>query len=104
MSIHISLLTGLKAEDVENIVNVRLLDLRENKITQLPDEITCLQLLERLDVSNNDLSGLPFVLGLEFFELYCKFLEILFYRNFTTLEVSTIGWKPDEIYSKGHYC
>ena len=69
----VSLLIGLKAEDVENIVNVRLLDLRENKITQLPDEITCLQLLERLDVSNNDLSGLPFVLGLEFFNLYCKF-------------------------------
>ena len=59
------LCSGLKSEDVENIVNVRLLDLRENKITQLPDEITCLQLLERLDVSNNDLSGLPFVLGCE---------------------------------------
>ena len=56
---------GLQAQDVENIVNVRLLDLRENKIIQLPDEITCLQLLERLDVSNNDLSGLPFVLGFE---------------------------------------
>ena len=54
---------GLVVQDVENIVNVRLLDLRENKITQLPEEIICLQLLERLDVSNNDLSGLPFVLG-----------------------------------------
>ena len=67
------MLSGLCVQDVENIVNVRLLDLRENKITQLPDEIMCLQLLERLDVSNNDLSGLPFVLGLEFFKLYCKF-------------------------------
>ena len=54
---------GLVVQDVENIVNVRLLDLRENKITQLPEEIICLQLLERLDVSNNDLLGLPFVLG-----------------------------------------
>ena len=53
-------------QDVENIVNVRLLDLRDNKITQLPDEIICLQLLERLDVSNNDLSGLPFLLNLLF--------------------------------------
>ena len=59
----LSLLSGLCVQDVENIVNVRLLDLRDNKITQLPDEIICLQLLERLDVSNNDLSGLPFVLG-----------------------------------------
>ena len=58
-----SMLSGLCVQDVENIVNVRLLDLRDNKITQLPDEIICLQLLERLDVSNNDLSGLPFVLG-----------------------------------------
>lgn len=40
-----------------------MLDLRENKITKLPDEIHCLQLLERLDVSNNDLSALPFTLG-----------------------------------------
>ena len=48
---------------LENIVNVRMLDLRENKITKLPDEIHCLQLLERLDVSNNDLSALPFTLG-----------------------------------------
>ena len=40
-----------------------MLDLRENKITKLPDDIHCLQLLERLDVSCNDLSALPFSLG-----------------------------------------
>ena len=54
---------GLEAEQLENIVNVKMLDLRENKITKLPDEIHCLQSLERLDVSNNDLSALPFTLG-----------------------------------------
>ena len=29
----------------------------------MPDEITCLASLERLDVTNNDLAGLPFSLG-----------------------------------------
>ena len=67
------LLPGLIVQDVENIVNVRLLDLRENKITQLPEEIICLQLLERLDVSNNDLSGLPFVLGKQLFKYFEQF-------------------------------
>ena len=48
---------------MENILNVKMLDLRENKITKLPDEIHVLQVLERLDVSYNDLSALPFSLG-----------------------------------------
>ena len=79
-------------QDVENIVNVRLLDLRENKITQLPEEIICLQLLERLDVSNNDLSGLPFVLGEQLFKIFPTMLTTILYRNFTSLEISSTGW------------
>ena len=43
--------------------NVKLLDLRDNKIPVLPDEVINLQSLERLDLSNNDLSTLPFTLG-----------------------------------------
>jgi len=54
---------GLTAEQLQHIAAVRTLDLRENKITSLPDEITCLASLERLDVTNNDLAGLPFSLG-----------------------------------------
>lgn len=53
----------LTSKDVENIVNVRTLDLRDNKITKIPDDIITLQLLERLDVTNNDLSTLPYSLG-----------------------------------------
>lgn len=56
-------ISQLSSTDLENILNVRTLDLRENKITKIPDEITVLQLLERLDVSNNDLSTLPYTLG-----------------------------------------
>ena len=56
-------ITSLSPEQLDTILNVRMLDLRENKITKIPDEVHVLQLLERLDVSNNDLSALPFTLG-----------------------------------------
>jgi hypothetical protein len=35
-----------------------------NKIGSLPDEVVGLQLLERLNLTNNDLAILPFTLGL----------------------------------------
>ena len=51
-------------EDIENTANqIRILDLRDNKLRILPDEIVNLQSLERLDVTNNNLSSLPFALG-----------------------------------------
>ena len=54
----------LTDEDVENTANqLKVLDLRDNKLYSLPDEIVNLQSLERLDVSNNELSTLPFALG-----------------------------------------
>ena len=54
----------LTDEDVENTANqLKVLDLRDNKLHSLPDEIVNLQSLERLDVSNNELSTLPFALG-----------------------------------------
>jgi len=56
-------ITEVTSEDIENIPNVRQLDLRDNKISSIPNEITGLQLLERLDVTNNNLAGLPFTLG-----------------------------------------
>ena len=49
--------------DLENMPNVKMLDLRDNKIPLIPDEIINLQGLERMDISNNDLGTLPFSLG-----------------------------------------
>ncbi|CAL1270712.1 unnamed protein product [Larinioides sclopetarius] len=46
----------LSTEFVETISNIKLLDLRDNKISEIPDNICSLQSLERLDVSNNALS------------------------------------------------
>jgi Leucine-rich repeat (LRR) protein len=42
----------------------RTLDLSNNKIGSLPDEMVQLQLMERLDLTSNDLTILPFTLGL----------------------------------------
>ena len=51
-------------ENIDNTANqIKILDLRDNKLKILPDEIVNLQSLERLDVTNNDLSSLPFALG-----------------------------------------
>jgi Leucine-rich repeat (LRR) protein len=51
-------------ENIENTANqLKILDMRDNKLKILPDEIINLQSLERLDVTNNDLSSLPFALG-----------------------------------------
>ncbi|XP_065197355.1 leucine-rich repeat-containing protein 40-like [Sycon ciliatum] len=39
------------------------LDLSSNKLTQLPERITEFEQLERLNISNNDISNLPYILG-----------------------------------------
>ena len=48
---------GLTKEHLEPLAALSVLDIRDNKIAVLPDEITILQGLERLDLTNNDLSG-----------------------------------------------
>ncbi|XP_044260698.1 leucine-rich repeat-containing protein 40-like isoform X2 [Tribolium madens] len=48
----------------ENTSNLKILDLRDNKIEQIPNEIAMLQHLIRLDLTNNDLTDLPNSLGL----------------------------------------
>ncbi|XP_048353189.1 leucine-rich repeat-containing protein 40 [Sphaerodactylus townsendi] len=53
----------LTAEHLKHLNSLCVLELRDNKLKSLPDEITLLQGLERLDLSNNDISRLPYKLG-----------------------------------------
>ncbi|NXP45936.1 LRC40 protein, partial [Heliornis fulica] len=53
----------LNAENLKHLNSLCVLELRDNKIKSVPDEITVLQKLERLDLSNNDISRLPYTLG-----------------------------------------
>ncbi|SPP80314.1 blast:Leucine-rich repeat-containing protein 40 [Drosophila guanche] len=43
----------------ENLPHLKVLDLRDNKISELPDELCLLRNLNRLDVSNNSIDTLP---------------------------------------------
>ncbi|XP_054720197.1 LOW QUALITY PROTEIN: leucine-rich repeat-containing protein 40-like [Uloborus diversus] len=56
-------ISELSSEFIESIAGIKILDFRNNKIEQVPDNICTLQALERLDVSNNALSNLPYTLG-----------------------------------------
>nr|KAF6506307.1 leucine rich repeat containing 40 [Rousettus aegyptiacus] len=62
----------LGAEHLKHLNSILVLDLRDNKLKSVPDEITLLQSLERLDLSNNDISSLPCSLG----KLHLKFLAL----------------------------
>ncbi|KAM6167739.1 leucine-rich repeat-containing protein 40 isoform 2-T2 [Erethizon dorsatum] len=62
----------LGAEHLKHLNSILVLDLRDNKLKSVPDEITLLQSLERLDLSNNDISSLPCSLG----NLHLKFLAL----------------------------
>ncbi|KAG8132531.1 hypothetical protein E2320_010377 [Naja naja] len=53
----------LRAEQLKYLNSLCVLELRDNKLKSLPDEIILLQGLERLDLSNNDISNLPCKLG-----------------------------------------
>ncbi|XP_021569577.1 leucine-rich repeat-containing protein 40 isoform X4 [Carlito syrichta] len=62
----------LGAEHLTHLNSILVLDLRDNKLKSVPDEIVLLQSLERLDLSNNDISSLPYSLG----NLPLKFLAL----------------------------
>ncbi|KFB52891.1 AGAP006993-PA-like protein [Anopheles sinensis] len=59
--LHISnnFIKTLPADFCENLPQLKVLDLRDNKIERLPDEIALLASLTRLDLSNNTISSLP---------------------------------------------
>jgi len=46
-----------------NLPHLKILDLRDNKITELPNELCLLRNLNRLDLSNNTISVLPVTLS-----------------------------------------
>lgn len=48
----------LSPESLANLPQLSIFDLRDNRLEQLPDEISLLQALERLDLTNNSLSRL----------------------------------------------
>ena len=56
-------ITVFSKQHMEGLKSVCVLDLRDNKIHAISEDIVVMQCLERLDVSNNDLSSLPSVLG-----------------------------------------
>lgn len=53
-------ISELPSEQLKFISAVSVLDLRDNKLEDLPNDITVLQGLERIDLTNNNLSTLPF--------------------------------------------
>ncbi|KAL0191115.1 hypothetical protein M9458_013813, partial [Cirrhinus mrigala] len=46
----------LEADHLKHLSALSFLELRDNKVKSLPEEITLLQGLERLDLTNNDIS------------------------------------------------
>nr|XP_051713584.1 leucine-rich repeat-containing protein 40 isoform X3 [Oryctolagus cuniculus] len=62
----------LAADHLKHLSSILVLELRDNKLKSVPDEISLLQSLERLDLSNNDISSLPYSLG----NLHLKFLAL----------------------------
>lgn len=51
--------TEMSGDFCENLPQLKVLDLRDNKIETLPDEINMLQSLMRLDLSNNSILTIP---------------------------------------------
>ncbi|MEQ2268339.1 Leucine-rich repeat-containing protein 40, partial [Xenotaenia resolanae] len=54
----------LEMEQLACLTAVTLLELRDNRIRNIPEEITSLLTLTRLDLTNNDISNLPASLSL----------------------------------------
>lgn len=50
------ILQTLDPDSLEALAGLRVLDLSDNGLEALPDEITLLQMLQRLDLTNNYLS------------------------------------------------
>ena len=51
-----NLLTVFDSAQLKCLTSLSILDVRDNKISVVPEEITTLISLERLDITNNDVS------------------------------------------------
>ncbi|XP_054734849.1 leucine-rich repeat-containing protein 40 isoform X2 [Anastrepha obliqua] len=58
-----NLVSKLPESFCSNLPHLKILDLRDNKITKIPDEISLLKNLIRLDFTNNSISNLPLSLA-----------------------------------------
>lgn len=56
-------LTGALSGEIRNLKNLKVLNVSNNQMTGVPAEIGQLSKLEALDLSNNKLTGLPYELG-----------------------------------------
>ncbi|KAG1658916.1 Leucine-rich repeat-containing protein 40 [Nymphon striatum] len=56
-------ITELTAQHIEGLPNIFLLDLKDNKVTNISEDICLLFSLERLDLTNNSLTNLPYSIG-----------------------------------------
>lgn len=56
-------LEGALPAEIRQLVNLKILDVSNNKMTGVPAEIGQLNNLETLDLSGNQLTGLPYELG-----------------------------------------
>lgn len=56
-------ITGAIQAEIRHLQKLKILNLSNNQMTGLPAEIGQLKNLEILDVSNNELTGLPYELG-----------------------------------------
>lgn len=59
-----NLINELNDEHLAPLSQISMLDLRDNKLTEVPQEITLLVKLQRLDLTNNSLQNLPNEIGL----------------------------------------
>uniref|UniRef100_A0A672LJ22 Leucine-rich repeat protein SHOC-2 n=1 Tax=Sinocyclocheilus grahami TaxID=75366 RepID=A0A672LJ22_SINGR len=67
----------LKADHLKHLSALSFLELRDNKVKSLPEEITLLQGLERLDLTNNDISRA--------FPVFILFLVIWIRKSYITI-------------------
>lgn len=58
-----NVLTGSLQAEIRHLQKLKVLDLSDNQMTGVPAEIGQLSNLEELDLSNNQLTGLPYELG-----------------------------------------